>query len=89
MCRLVIQHILAGEPPATVAETLDTVEADLNRLYKEGILSCPAHEAVQLLWIGTLGTACFTSSEASRDKIDHIAYQEKMVDLVLDALFIK
>lgn len=87
MCRLVIQHILAGEPPATVAETLDTVESDLSRLYNEGALSCPAHEAVQLLWIGTLGTACFTASEQRKDHLPHVDFQEKMVDVVLSALF--
>lgn len=88
MCRLVIQHILAGEPPATVAETLDTVEADLSRLYNEGVLTCPAHEAVQLLWIGTLGTACFTASGEKGKNQPDLDFQEKMIDLVLDALFI-
>ena len=87
MCRIVIQQILAGEPPATVAETLRTVENDLSRLYEQGILSCPAHEAVQLLWIGTLGTACFTSSEKNEEPERYPALQEKMVDIVLNALF--
>lgn len=89
MCRLVIQHILAGEPPITVAETLETVESDLTKLYKKGILTCPAHEAVQLLWIGTLGTACFTASESNKNQQPDPVFQEKMVDLVLNALFIK
>ena len=87
MCRIVIQQILAGEPPATVAKTLSTVESDLSRLYDEGILSCPAHEAVQLLWIGTLGTACFTSSEKNEGQESYPALQRKMADIVLDALF--
>ncbi|WP_193072108.1 TetR/AcrR family transcriptional regulator [Pseudomonas sp. FME51] len=89
MCRLVIQHILAGDPPMAVAETLATVEADLSRLYNEGVLSCPAHEAVQLLWIGTLGTACFTASGSNREDQPNPDFQEKMVSLVLDALFIQ
>lgn len=86
MCRIVIQQILAGEPPASVAETLDTVENDLARLYEAGLLNYPAHEAVQLLWIGTLGTACFTSSEKAEQE-NYPALQKKMVDIVLDALF--
>lgn len=87
MCRIVIQQILAGEPPATVAETLRTVENDLSRLYEEGVLNCPAHEAVQLLWIGTLGTACFTSSAKNEEQEKYPALQEKMANIVLNALF--
>lgn len=87
MCRIVIQQILAGEPPATVAETLRTVENDLTRLYAEGILNCPAHEAVQLLWIGTLGTACFISSEKNDAPEEPQGLQDKMVDIVLNSLF--
>ncbi|MDH4565248.1 TetR/AcrR family transcriptional regulator [Pseudomonas sp. BN414] len=87
MCRIVIQQILAGEPPATVAETLRTVENDLSRLNEEGVLNCPAHEAVQLLWIGTLGTACFTSIKKNEEQESYPALQERMVDIVLNALF--
>lgn len=86
MCRIVIQQILAGAPPVSVAETLRTVEKDLSLLYDAGALNYPAHEAVQLLWIGTLGTACFTSSEKA-DQEDYPALQKKMVDIVFDALF--
>tara|TARA_R110000796_G_scaffold252001_1_gene384790 strand:- start:37353 stop:37958 length:606 start_codon:yes stop_codon:yes gene_type:complete len=87
MCRIVIQQILAGEPPAAVAETLRTVEEDLSQLYGQGCLRCTPHEAVELLWIGTLGTACFTSSEMNEERKKYPALQEKMVDLVLEALF--
>lgn len=87
MCRLVIQHILAGEPPVTVAETLAAVEEDLTKLYDTGHLSCPAHEAVQLLWIGTLGTVCFIASESAYNSEATPDAQEKMIDLVLANLF--
>ena len=87
MCRIVIQQILAGEPPAAVAETLKTVEQDLSQLYSQGSLRCTPHEAVELLWIGTLGTACFTSSEMNDERKKYPALQEKMVELVLKALF--
>lgn len=89
MCRIVIQQVLAGQPPAAVAETLRTVEEDLSHLYDEGSLVCPPHEAVQLLWIGTLGTACFTSSDMNEDRNQYPALQEKMVSLILNALFSK
>lgn len=87
MCRIVIQQILAGQPPAAVAETLRTVEDDLSQLYEQGQLLCPPHEAVQLLWIGTLGTACFTSSEMNEERKHYPDLQERMASLVLDALF--
>lgn len=87
MCRIVIQQILAGEPPATIAQTLQAVEEDLARLYEQGVLTCPAHEAVQLLWIGTLGSACFTSIERNEERKNYPIFQEKMVDLVLGHLF--
>lgn len=87
MCRLVIQHILAGEPPAKVSETLTAVEEDLSKLYDAGNISCPAHEAVQLLWIGTLGTVCFIASESAYNPEAIPEAQRRMIDLVLANLF--
>lgn len=87
MCRLVIQHILAGEPPAKVAETLAAVEEDLTKLYDTGYLSCPAPEAVRLLWTGTLGTVCFIASESASNPAATPVAQERMVNLVLANLF--
>ncbi|MDP4534563.1 TetR/AcrR family transcriptional regulator [Marinobacter salarius] len=87
MCRIVIQQILTGNPPASVAETLRIVEEDLSVMYDKGALHFHPHEAVKLLWIGTLGTVCFTATEGSNAENDYPQIQETMTRLVLNALF--
>lgn len=89
MCRIVIQQIMAGQPPALVGSTLRLVENDLAQLYDKGLLNYSPHEAVQLLWMGTLGTACFTATEQQEDGEFYPRLQQSMIDIVLDGLFKK
>lgn len=86
MCRIVIQQILAGEPPASIADTLSTVADDLKILYADGTLTVAPQTAVQLLWMGTLGSVCFTASEGT-DQTDYPSLQRSMTEMMLQALF--
>lgn len=86
MCRIVIQQILAGEPPSMVASTLNTVAEDLASLHAQGLLNVRPDVAVQLLWMATLGSICFTSAEGS-DKTLYPSLQQTMIELILRSLF--
>lgn len=86
MCRLVIQQILAGKPPSTVAATLSDVTDDLANLHASGSLRVRPYEAVQLLWMATLGSACFTASEGSDEDL-YPSLQQSMIEMVLQSLF--
>jgi len=86
MCRIVIQQILAGQPPASIAGTLTTVAEDLASLHADGSLNVSPEVAVQLLWMATLGSVCFTASEGT-DQILYPSLQESMIDMILHALF--
>lgn len=86
ICRLVIQQILEGEPPSSIASTLSAVAEDLAIVHAEGALSVSPDFAVQLLWMATLGSVCFTASEGS-DQQPYPALQEAMIEVVLNSLF--
>jgi AcrR family transcriptional regulator len=86
MCRIVIQQILAGEPPSMVASTLAAVAEDLSSLHEQGLLRVSPQIVVQLLWMATLGSVCFTASEGSDKKL-YPALQETMIDSILHSLF--
>ncbi|WP_150700315.1 TetR/AcrR family transcriptional regulator [Pandoraea terrae] len=86
MCRIVIQQILAGEPPSSVAGTLDTVAEDLESLHAQGLLNVSPYFAVQMLWLATLGSICFTAREDG-DKALYPSLQNSMIDMILRSLF--
>jgi AcrR family transcriptional regulator len=86
MCRIVIEHILAGEPPSMVASTLTAVTEDLAKLHAQGLLNFSPYVAVQLLWMATLGSVCFTASEGS-DKALYPSLQKSMIDMILQSMF--
>jgi AcrR family transcriptional regulator len=93
MCRIVIQKILIGEPPLAVASTLENVAKDMAMLKAQGIMSCSPEFAVELLWSGALGAACFTSIERGDVKKDvdlrkAQAIQQAMLDALLDSLVV-
>lgn len=86
MCRIVIEQILTGNPPDMVASTLRAVEEDLTVLHDRGLLKASPAAAVQLLWMATLGSVCFTASETS-DKALYPSLQESLIEMILRSLF--
>lgn len=89
MCRIVIQKILAGEPPQAVAGTLQNVAKDLAKLEVQGALRCSPEFAAQLLWTGALGAACFTSIERGDDLLKDREIQQAMLDALLNSVVTK
>lgn len=89
MCRVVIQQILAGEPPRAVDGTLRSVARDLANLKVQGRLLYSPDYAAQLLWMAALGALSFTATEQQQDAKTYPVLQESMVELVLNSLFAK
>lgn len=86
MCRTVVQHILAGEPPRAVAGLLGSLAKDLTSLEAQGALNYSGEFTAQLLWASALGSVCFTI-EQGNSKRSYPAIQKSMVRAILKLLF--
>jgi len=87
MCRIVIEQILAGEPPRAVASTLQNIARDIASLGAEGRLSYSPEDASQMLWVGALGAAGFISTERTSGRQADPSIQASVLDAILSALF--
>lgn len=86
MCRIVIQHILAGDPPKAVEGTLRNVAKDLASLDEQKALSCSPEVASQLLWAGALGAVCFESIDRTSAGAVNPVIQQGLLEAVLSAI---
>lgn len=50
------------------------------------LIAARSAKAVQLLWMGTLGSVCFTASEGTDDAL-YPSLQEMMTEMILQSLF--
>lgn len=89
ICRIVIEHILVGEAPRAVTSNLRNIAKDLASLKALGTLRYSPEFAAQLLWVGAIGSVCFTATERKTESLDYPVIQESMVELILDSLFTK
>ncbi|MDH4609111.1 TetR/AcrR family transcriptional regulator [Pseudomonas sp. BN102] len=87
MCRIVIQQIMAGEPPSLVADTLRGLADDLAQFHAQGLLKYPPRETAQLLWMGALGSLTYTVSREEAGDTQDLALQRAMLEITLAALF--
>ena len=87
MCRIVIQQIMAGEPPSMVADTLRGVADDLAQFHAQGRLKYPPRETAQLLWMGALGSLTYAVSREGAGDTQDLALQKAKLDITLAALF--
>ncbi|MDX1299955.1 MAG: TetR/AcrR family transcriptional regulator [Pseudomonas sp.] len=87
MCRIVIQQIMAGEPPSMVADTLRGVADDLIQFYAQGLLKYPPKDTAQLLWMGALGALTYAVSREGAGDTQDLALQKAKLDITLAALF--
>lgn len=87
MCRIVIQQIMAGEPPSLVADTLRGLADDLAQFHAQGLLKYPPKETAQLLWMGALGSLTYTVSREEAEDTEDLALQRAMLEITLAALF--
>lgn len=87
MCRMLIQHIMAGEPPNMVVDTLRGVTDDLVQFHARGQLKHPPRETVQLLWVGALGALTYAVSREGAGYTQDLALQKAKLDMTLAALF--
>lgn len=87
MCRMLVQHIMAGEPPSMVADTLRGVADDLAQFHAQGRLTFPPREAAQLLWMGALGALTYALSREGAGYTQDLALQKAKLDITLVALF--
>jgi len=87
MCRLVIQQIMAGEPPSLVADTLRGLADDLQLFQSRGLLRYPPLQTAQLLWISALGALTFAVSHVGNEEQDDLLLQKATLDITLEALF--
>ena len=87
MCRIIIQHILAGDPPKAVDGILRSIVKDLSRMKTQVVLNYTPKLTAQLLWVSALGTVCFTSTEQGNSTPAYPAVQESMIDAILNSLF--
>ena len=89
MARLVIEQVLAGEPPSMVESTLSEIALDLSSFHSAGKLRFGPKKAVQMLWMAGLGSVCFTASDRGQDDETYPELQESMIEIMLDALMKK
>ncbi|MDX1299211.1 MAG: TetR/AcrR family transcriptional regulator [Pseudomonas sp.] len=87
MCRMLIQHIMVGEPPSMVADTLRGVADDLALFHAQGRLKYPPKETAQLLWMGALGSLTYAVSQEGAGYTQDLALQKAKLDITLVALF--
>lgn len=87
MCRIVIQQIMAGEPPSMVADTLLGVADDLTQFHGQGLLKYPPKLTAQLLWMSALGSLTYAVSREKTEDTEDLALQRAMLDIIIDALF--
>lgn len=87
MCRIVIEHTLAGEPPYAVVSTLQNIARDIAGLEAEGRLNYSAEAAFQMLWVGALGSSAFISTERENGKQAAPSIQASVLDAILNDLF--
>lgn len=87
MCRIVIQQIMAGEPPSMVGDTLLGLADDLTQFQVQGFLKYPPRDTAQLLWMGALGSLTYAVSREGVQEAQDLALQKAMLDIILAALF--
>ncbi|MOA05248.1 Bacterial regulatory protein, tetR family [compost metagenome] len=87
MCRIVIQQIMAGEPPSMVSDTLRGLADDLVQFDGKGILRYPPTETAQLLWMGALGALTYAVSREGAATAQDLNLQANMLDIIVTALF--
>jgi len=87
MCRIVIEHILAGEPPRAVARTLQNIARDIQAMGAKGQLNFTPEIVSQMLWVGALGSVGFISSERDGRKAPDPSIHESVREAILAALF--
>ncbi|WP_179057988.1 MULTISPECIES: TetR/AcrR family transcriptional regulator [unclassified Pseudomonas] len=87
MCRIVIQQIMAGEPPSLVADTLRGVADDLSHFHTQGQLKYSPRDTAQLLWMGALGALTYAVSLEGAGGAQDLALQKAKLDITLAALF--
>lgn len=88
MCRIVIEQAIAGDPPQAVINTLKKVSIDLGKLEAEGLLSCNADFATELLWIGAIGAACQVSAERRLNAGLYPEVLESTLSAILNAIIV-
>jgi len=89
ICRIVIEHILAGEIPRAIESNLRYIAKDLANLKAQGTLRYSPEFAAQLLWVAAIGSICVTATERKDGDAASPAIQESMVDVILNSLFTK
>jgi AcrR family transcriptional regulator len=87
MCRIVIQQVMAGEPPSMVADTLRGVADDLIEFNAQGLLKYPPTDTAQLLWMAALGSLTYAVSREGVRGAHDTDLQKAMLDMTLVSLF--
>ncbi|MCK9284116.1 MAG: TetR/AcrR family transcriptional regulator [Rhodocyclaceae bacterium] len=87
MCRIVVEQIIAGQPPRSIASTLQNIARDIASLDAEGRLNYSPEAVSQMLWVGALGSVGFISTEREENTVADPAIQESVLNAILNALF--
>lgn len=89
MCRIVIQQIMAGNPPSMVKDTLQGLAEDLNEFQAQGVLKYSPQDTAQLLWMSAMGALTYAVSKDSgaMEGSDEPSLQKALLEITLDALF--
>ena len=87
MCRIVIEQILAGEPPRAVASTLQNIARDIASLGAEGAPELQPRGRLPDALVGALGAAGFISTERTSGRQADPSIQASVLDAILSALF--
>jgi len=89
MCRIVIEHILEGEPPRAVASTLQHIARDIAALHAEQRLKYSPQVVSQMLWFGALGAVAAISTARADEAPPDQAIHRSILEAILAALFVK
>lgn len=89
MCRIMIEQILAGDPPKAIARTLRSISKDIASLDAAGRLNFSPETVSQMLWVAAFGAVGFISTERSNGREPAPEIQEAVLKVMLNALFEK
>lgn len=89
MCRIVIEQILAGDPPRAVERTLQNIAKDIALMAADGNLNFSPDAISKMLWVGALGSVGFIATERGRKKRPDPAIHESVLEAILAQLFTK
>lgn len=89
MCRIVIEQILAGDPPRAVERTLHNISKDIAEMEAAGNLNYSPDMVSKMLWVGALGSVGFIATERGRRKRPDPVIHESVLEAILARMFAK